>query len=378
MGLIFLTGGTGFLGSHLGIELLKQGCKVVFLVRSKGNSTAEKRIDNILTFIEPSVAAIKKNYMVVDGDITEKYFGLSAKEYFKLTESGIDEVWHVAGSIFFSEVTRENTYKINVTGMDRMLEFNDCIQPKQFHVVSTAYVCGNVRGIFREDMLDIGQSFNNPYEETKFIAEQKVREWCTANSATKTFVYRPSIVVGDSRTGKTTGFSGYYTHARTYHIIRKILRHNNDIGLDEEGRILLPLKVPGAYNADLNIVTIDYVVDMAMRIRNTGIARTFHLTAERPQSYGYWLQTSTKIMGFSEIIAASRDDASNGDEILQHLESQIAKGITDYLPYITYQPVFDKTNVKAALSKQYYEHPEITHELIARLLKYAVEKDFRI
>jgi thioester reductase-like protein len=53
-------------------------------------------------------------------------------------------------------------------------------------------------GVFHEDDLDVGQSFKNFYEETKFLAEMEV-----ARSGLPVTTYRPSIVVGDSRTGET-------------------------------------------------------------------------------------------------------------------------------------------------------------------------------
>lgn len=263
--------------------------------------------------------------------------------------------------------------------MERLLEFNDHICPKQFHFVSTAYVCGNMQGVFNEGTLNCGQHFHNPYEETKFVAEQKARAWSAAHPHTETFIYRPSIVVGDSKTGKTTGFSGYYTYMRTYHIIKKMLeRKNNEIQRDANGKVILPLQVAGNHESDLNITTIDYVTDMTMRIRSKGKGGVYHLTDSRPASYGYWLEVGTQVMGLFGVTTKNRTENNNRNTMLQQIESQISKGITDYLPYFTYQPVFDKANVKAVLGDEYYEHPTVTQKLIETLLKYAVERDFKI
>jgi len=377
MSTVFLTGGTGFLGSYLARELLKQGNRLVFLARSRGNASASQRVDNLLTFLDPQAKDFKDAYSVVTGDVTKDHFGLVPDEYQRLINYGIDEVWHVAGSDSFSEKVREKTFCTNVIGMERVLDFNNHTCPKQFHFVSTAYVCGNTQGAFNEDILDCGQRFHNPYEETKFIAEQKSRAWSVANPRTVTFIYRPSIVVGESTTGKTTRFSGYYTYMRTYHVIKKMFERNNEIPRDANGRVVLPLQVAGTHESDLNIVTIDYITDMTMRIRSKGKGGGYHLTDSRPASYGYWLEVGTQIIGFSGITARNQTQRNNGDIMLQQIESQISKSITDYLPYFTYQPMFDKANVKAVLGDQYYEHPTVTPDLIETLLKYAVERDFK-
>ena len=87
-----------------------------------------------------------------------------------------------------------------------MLEFLD--EAKRFarlHYVSTAYVSGKHHGTFRETDLDVGQGFKNHYEETKFLAEVEV-----AKSRVPRTIYRPGVVVGDSRTGETGKFDGPY------------------------------------------------------------------------------------------------------------------------------------------------------------------------
>ena len=64
---------------------------------------------------------------------------------------------------------------------------------------------GRAGPVFRETDLDVGQSFKNHYEETKFLAEVAVR-----TSGLPATIYRPAIVVGDSRTGETGKFDGPY------------------------------------------------------------------------------------------------------------------------------------------------------------------------
>jgi len=91
-----------------------------------------------------------------------------------------------------------------------------CPDLGRLHHVSTCYVSGRYAGVFGEEDLEKDQTFNNFYEETKFLAEVEVRQ--AARAGLPTTVYRPAIVVGDSRTGETQKYDG------PYFIIRWVLR----------------------------------------------------------------------------------------------------------------------------------------------------------
>ena len=96
--------------------------------------------------------------------------------------------------------------RINVEGTKNVLEFlEEAPHFERLHYVSTAYVSGTARGVFRETDLDVGQGFKNHYEETKFQAEVEV-----ARSRVPCTIYRPGVVVGDSKTGETAKFDGPY------------------------------------------------------------------------------------------------------------------------------------------------------------------------
>src|SRR5262249_6449845 len=113
---------------------------------------------------------------------------------------------HHLAAIYDLAVTRETGMKINVEGTRNVVRFlGECPRLDRLHYVSTCYVSGTATGVFRESDLDVGQSFKNHYEETKFLAEVEV-----AKSGLPATIYRPSIVVGDSRTGETAKFDGPY------------------------------------------------------------------------------------------------------------------------------------------------------------------------
>ena len=88
----------------------------------------------------------------------------------------VTEIWHLA-AIYDLSVKRELGMRVNVDGTRNMLDFAQrCRGLQHFHYISTCYVSGSLPGVFREDDLERGQSFNNYYEETKYLAEVEVRE----------------------------------------------------------------------------------------------------------------------------------------------------------------------------------------------------------
>jgi nucleoside-diphosphate-sugar epimerase len=100
--------------------------------------------------------------------------------------------------------------RVNVDGTRNLLEFAGARERfERLQYVSTAYVSGRTRGVFRETDLDVGQGFKNHYEETKFLAEVEV-----VRSKLPATIYRPGVVVGDSRTGETAKFDGPYAVLR--------------------------------------------------------------------------------------------------------------------------------------------------------------------
>lgn len=375
MGLILVTGGTGFLGSYLAHRLLKDGHALVFLSRRTPQQSAHARIKDMLSFF--SQDDFEGKYSVVEGDITRKDFGLSPEDYSKFLALDVDEVWHIAGSIAFSEKKREDTFKTNVDGARHMIDYLSIKKPSMVHYTSTAFICGHRQGVILEGDLMSGQRFNNPYEESKAISEGMFTDWASRQDRTKLLVHRPSIVVGDSTNGRAACYSGYYTYMRTYHILNKRLSRE-PMHKDAEGRIILPIKVSGVYDAPLQVVTLDYCVDTMLALRNAGVAGTYHITATNPASYGFWLTEGARFLGLVGIECGRNGcDKSSVDNPIASIENQIVSGIKDYLPYFSSVQSFSQDSVKASLGQAYREHPPITVGLIESLLSYAVSQDFK-
>ena len=203
MSKIFFTGFPGFLGSELVPRVLARaaGDTVSCLVQPKFAALAAERVREI----EAGAPELAGRIELVEGDITVP--GLALAEPTRLAAE-TREIFHLA-AIYDLSVPRALGMKVNVEGTRNLLDFaGQCRDLRRFQYVSTCYVSGRYSGIFREDDLAKGQTFNNFYEETKFLAEVEVQE--RMRQGLPATIYRPSIVVGDSRSGSTQKYDGPY------------------------------------------------------------------------------------------------------------------------------------------------------------------------
>ena len=239
MSMLFFTGYPGFLGSRLLPRILQrtEGTHATCLVQPAVAELARRRLED-QDFAEPD---LRGRVRLVEGDISRADLGLGAA--LRRIASEVSEVYHLA-AIYDLGVRREVGMRVNLYGTRHVLDFAEsCPGLERFHYVSTCYVSGRHPGIFGENDLEMGQKFNNFYEETKYLAEIEVRDRMRAGLPA--VVYRPAIVVGDSRTGATQKYDGPYT------VIRWLLR--------QPGTAVMPM-LRGADEARLNLVPSDFVV----------------------------------------------------------------------------------------------------------------------
>jgi thioester reductase-like protein len=202
---------------------------------------------------------------LVVGDIGERRLGLDDADWSRLT-ADVDVVHHLA-AIYDLSVPLEIAQRVNVDGTGNVLDFcRACKGFDKLEYVSTAYVAGRRTGVVYEHELVLGQPFKNHYESTKFQAEVWVRELADVVPST---IYRPAIVVGDSKTGETQKFDG------PYYILRSISRSL---------RMRAPIAQFGRASAPFNVVPVDFVVDAIVALSGEEEARgeTLHLVDTDP------------------------------------------------------------------------------------------------
>jgi thioester reductase-like protein len=208
---ILFTGFPGFLGCALLPSLLAsdRSRTAICLVQRKYADLASRRVGELVA-ARPDLGS---RIRLVEGDLTLPDLGLERTEEIARQ---VSEIYHLA-AIYDLEVSREVALAVNVEGTRRMLELaRRCPSLRRFHHVSTCYVSGRHPGTFGETDLEVGQSFNNRYEETKYLAEIDVQ--LATKAGLPSTIYRPAIVVGDSATGETIKYDGLY------YMIRFLLR----------------------------------------------------------------------------------------------------------------------------------------------------------
>ena len=197
---VLITGFPGFLASSLLPGILERtGEKATCVVQPKFADVATVHVER-LTVADPSLAG---RIRLVEGDITQP--GLALGHH---VPHEVSEIWHLA-AVYDLAVERPLAMRVNLDGTRHVLDlcerFGDL---RRLHYFSTCYVSGRYAGPFAEDDLEVGAPFNNYYEETKHLAEAEVRRRMAAGLPAT--IYRPAIVVGDSRTGETQKFDGPY------------------------------------------------------------------------------------------------------------------------------------------------------------------------
>src|SRR3989344_1499826 len=254
---VLLTGGTGFIGSFLGLRLLEEGYYIFFLVRKAEKDSRSRVLERLSKISYLTARKYENAWEIVEGDTSLPFFGIDKAKLNEL-KNKVNKIFHCAALLSFDPRNKDKAHKINIEGAKNATELASLFNA-ELHYLSTAYIAGNRTGEIKEDEFDEGQSFRNVYEKTKFEAEKVVRDW-RDNKNGRAVIYRPSIVIGDSKTGLTFSFSGYYMVAKFFWSISEFFRREG------ENVSNFPLPIPVAKDSTLNLITVDAVVDVIFRL----------------------------------------------------------------------------------------------------------------
>ena len=256
----FVTGATGFIGGRLVEKLIARKGTIHCLVRKESLGKFEDLVERL--------GAGKDRLVPVVGDLSKANLGLSPAKAREL-EGKVKHFFHLA-ALYDITADAQAQLAANVEGTRHALEFAGAIRAGTFHHVSSIAVAGFYPGVFREDMFEEAENLDDPYFRTKHDAEALVR----TTYARPYRIYRPGLVLGDSRTGEIDKIDGPYYFFR---LIKKM-------------RETLPPWMPtiGLEGGRINLVPVDWVAAALDHIAHkTGLDRhTFHLTDPAPRRIG--------------------------------------------------------------------------------------------
>ncbi|MBW8060239.1 MAG: SDR family oxidoreductase [Solirubrobacterales bacterium] len=344
----FVTGATGFIGRNLVQRLLQREGTVYALVRAGSRGRLEE--------LRTSWGADGARVVPVAGDLSQLGLGVSEEDLLTL-RGEVDHLFHLA-AVYDMTADAETQEAANVEGTRHAVELAGAVEAGCFHQVSSIAAAGLYPGEWREDMFEEAEDLDtHPYFRTKHESERVVREECGRPWR----VYRPGIVVGDSRTGEIDKIDGPYYFFK----------------LLQRARRLLPGWLPtvGIEGGEINIVPVDFVAAAIDRIAHQpGLdGQAFHLTDPKPKTAGEAIDL------FARAADAPQAALRLGSDVTDPAATLLSTGLKlfppakraakaalselgippEILTYVSYPTSFDSTNAQAALAGSGIEVPPL-------------------
>jgi thioester reductase-like protein len=361
-----ITGITGLLGQYFLCDSLIRREPIGVLVRERRGISAADRVDRLLAPWEKRLGRYLPRPVILNGDLRQKQLGLSRSSAAWMRKH-VSSVLHSAASVSFQETKSGEPMTSNVEGTRHLLEFCRSSQVRDFHYISTAYSCGQVKNAAHvyEQLHPLEGPFGNIYERSKCLAEHLVND-CTGNFSRT--IYRPSIIVGESATGISPSFNAIYTPVK---LIWMLLR-DTSASIPSAGDLLAQLNLRG--DEARNVVPVDWV------------CQTIGAIVRTPQHHGgvYHITNSRQTAG-SEIISAiisalNADRQQSGDASLSAPSvsrmtlSDFREHMQPYRSYFASDPSFDISRLQATGVVR--DCPVVDGESLARAFRYGIDQKF--
>ena len=339
---IFLTGSTGYIGAHVAANLLQDhGASLDVLVRARDIREAELRLwqawqlhldfPRFYEFLQTRVRIFR-------GDLTSPQFGLGRDDYERLIHT-TDSVIHCAASL--NRKSEKSCLNVNLRGTLEVVQLAMHVQHyhglRRFSHVSTVAVAGKRQDelVTEDNSIDWNRSDYDPYARTKKFCEHMIRQLLPEVPIT---IFRPSIVLGDSRRGETTQFD----MVKSFVFLA--------------GLPVLPFRP----NDRIDIVNVDFVADAIATLhqKERPLYDTYHLSSGRDSQTFRELTTALAAAQQKRrpvFVPFMEKPFSSSVNVVSNYKSSISYGASlmkVFLPYLTWNTVFDNTRVTTELGRK--------------------------
>jgi thioester reductase-like protein len=359
---ILLTGSTGYIGAHIASNLLSDHSDPLnLLVRARDEQEARERLWRALQLHMDFAAFdsyVNSRIRIFRGDLTDPQFGLADDEYAALVRS-TDSIIHCAASL--NRKSEKSCLNVNLRGTLEVIQLamraRDQHGLRRFSHVSTVAVAGHRSNeVVQEDTsIDWNRSDYDPYARTKKFCEHMVRQLLPDVPRT---IFRPSIVLGDSRRPETNQFD----MVRAFVFLA--------------GLPALPFRPTDR----IDIVPVDFVADAVATLHQK----------EKPLHDIYHLSSGTGAETFVQLTdALSEAQGKRGPKFVPAFEKKTAQMVNAlagragkigglatllkvFLPYLVWNTVFDNTRAVEEMGRR----PAPFSQYSFPLLKFSRENHF--
>jgi thioester reductase-like protein len=352
---IFLTGSTGYIGAHVAANLLEgYGAALNLLVRARDPQEAQLRLWHALQLhldFPRFYEFLQTKVRIFCGDLTAPGFGLSRDDYDRLVHT-TDSIIHCAASL--NRKSEKSCLNVNLRGTLEVLTLARHAEHyhglRRFSEVSTVAVAGKRQNeVVSEDRaIDWERSDYDPYARTKKFCEHMTRVLLPEVPKT---IFRPSIVLGDSRHAQTTQFD----MVKAFVFLA--------------GLPVLPFRA----SDKIDIVNVDFVASAIADLHQK----------DQPQFEVYHLSSGRGSQTFRQITAAlaaaqnkrppvflpfTEKPFTRSVSVLSNRKGSLGYGASlmkVFLPYLVWNTVFDSTRVTTELGRKpvpfsQYSYPLLT------------------